>query len=83
MRDSPLSRLINGALVSKGWGATDLRAALAGRGIEISLSGVSLWTSGGGIADKHRPVVSELLDIPFVQLAQAAAGVDTDAPLEA
>jgi transposase InsO family protein len=70
-----LHSLITAALAEKGWTAADLHRALTDAGVTLSFSAVYLWTTGGGVADKHRPVLARVLGVPLERLALAAAGL--------
>ena len=72
---SILHSIILDALDARGWTCADLHRALVDRGVTLSFSAVYLWTTGGGVHDRHRMILAELLDVPFERLARAAAGV--------
>ena len=52
----------------------DFRAALAAVGVPVSKQAVHNWLNGGGIADRHKPAVAEVLGLSVEDLVYAAAG---------
>jgi hypothetical protein len=77
---SALLALITKAMNAKAWTAAHLHKALAERGVQVSFSAVYLWTTGGGVHDRHRPVLAEVLGVPLDQFARAAAGLPPVGP---
>lgn len=70
-----LHQLIVEACKRKSWRATDLHAAILAGGVKISLQAVCGWLKGGGVAEKHRAVLAQVLEVDVDVVLRAAAGL--------
>lgn len=70
---NPLQRVLRDRMAVLDWRPSDLHRALADRGTALTLSAVCLWLDGGGIADRHRALVAEVLGLPLDAIARAAS----------
>jgi hypothetical protein len=71
--DNPLTRLILRQMSAQELRPTELWRKLSARGVMVTQPAISAWLSGGGVSDRHRPALAELLGIDLLHFQQAAA----------